>query len=406
MTSPLKKVRIQAENLDLDGIQQSLHKVTNKNITWYGHIWKELKESINTLVRSAKEGHWISSKTHVNEKFKSNLPRLADSVAKLSNTMINAETVVKTNEEKQQISHLVKDRVDKVNLLLTRITEEKIDELDEQNLSLILKIHDNLRELSNYCDQKWKKASQLEVPEKKPIESEKAPNLQNYADDLRAKIASLKSWMDNDMNFAEHPMFASEVVKKSYEQLRSEINQLVTKKPNSLIDILNLAENIIDKIKNWDFYKKITIEPLNEKINMLEESMNAEQLSDVEQEKLNELLEAKEANLKKDINKKSIEIKNEIQALNKKIPNLLNDPLVVNQHVYFLKKQIDNTIKDFPQATIQESSRKVLKEIDNFYKEHARIIKSNLLDTYVNRLTRLNNEYEALTRQLKFVEDF
>lgn len=278
--SPLENVRVQAEKLNLEGIQKNLHKVTNKEASWRGHVFKNIKESINNLINDLKEGLRLSPKTDINEKFRKNLPELAKDVGSLVLALeIARKELGREGQNDYSVNLIVKDRVDKAERLLEKIKQSKVMSLDEKNLKEINKLQKNLVAISDDCDRNLQVSTKrmddnLETkriesnPELKTEKEQKtkeaakaiARNLEETAEKIREELLQLKKWINKDStlthiqknaNPLDPSILSSQELQTAFVSFRDEINSLLDITKANNLNVRNKAEKIVEKTGEW-----------------------------------------------------------------------------------------------------------------------------------------------------------
>ena len=105
-----KDIKTQAEELVPAELKKITSKISEIKVTAHGRAWKELKQGVKTLIRSAKSiasgsPRWISTQTHRNEKLQKKLPDLMTNVKNLSTAL----KTIKTQTEEAAKDRLYKD---------------------------------------------------------------------------------------------------------------------------------------------------------------------------------------------------------------------------------------------------------------------------------------------------------
>lgn len=258
---PLREIRVKTEDLDLEGIQQSLVKVTDKEVSWRGRAWKEIKESVNTLLRSVAAFRFISHEKYINDKFEKNLDWLDKTVNSLSQTLNKNMGSLKTQSENYTANKIVKDRVDKVDQLLSKIKKTK--GINEKNSKAINDIITDLKKVSNFCSDNLQASAALmdKKIQKDLVIDNHTYELIGKAGAIKEKIQKFKGILQTE-DLSVNPMITKDVEKR-LTVLFSQIIQLIDKtETNFPGQQRDLAQRILDKINNNPEYQMIKIESL------------------------------------------------------------------------------------------------------------------------------------------------
>ncbi|BBI18022.1 hypothetical protein [Neochlamydia sp. S13] len=159
MSSPMHRVE-EVKDLEMNKILGSLNSMPKQGASWKGHTWNIIKDSLNSLIKSIRTGHWISGEQYRNDKFSETLRLLSTSVIKLKGAMQESNLEIQLNSSEQEIDNYsfhqanylltlaVKTHAMKINEILEKIDTTKFN---SENANYLNEIGTNVDQLNNIC---------------------------------------------------------------------------------------------------------------------------------------------------------------------------------------------------------------------------------------------------------------
>lgn len=159
MSSPMRRVE-EVKDLEMNKILGSLNSMPKQGVSWKGHTWNIIKDSLNSLIKSIRTGHWISGEQYRNDKFSETLRLLSTSVIKLKGAMQESNLEIQLNSSEQEIDNYsfhqanylltlaVKTHAMKINEILEKIDTTKFN---SENANYLNEIGINVDQLNNIC---------------------------------------------------------------------------------------------------------------------------------------------------------------------------------------------------------------------------------------------------------------
>lgn len=270
------------EQLDSSKLAKSLH-VSDKEMPVYGHVWKELKDGLSSLIRSIRKLRLSSTVTHVVEKLPKQLEKINKGVKHLSKSL-------KEGSINENTLELNKVNLKKISTILHHV-KWKTSNVPESEAnkwrSKLSTVQSEIETLLKECDEHEIKQAQTKMV---------------LLLDILIKSISSKP-PEGDINLYNKNIKTIADLMESFDRAKNE---------NDYNEILNIAKKAKDSInkynakeKNEPLYKS-TAASLQELIDKLEAYNIQKQQKEANQDKIKKKITARLDILKKSIEKATI----------------------------------------------------------------------------------------------------
>ncbi|MBS4165485.1 Uncharacterized protein NEOC65_000545 [Neochlamydia sp. AcF65] len=282
MSSPMRRVE-EIKELEMNKILGSFNSMPKQSVSWKGHTWNLIKDSLNSFIRSIKTRHWISGVQYRNDKLSASLKLLSTTIiAKLEDTIGESKLEIQLKSSEQaidvysfhQANYLltlaVKTHAMKINEILEKIDTTRFN---VENINYLNKIKATVRGLNDSCQRDLKAETDFinRAQEKKLNEFNKTEEMENLQDKLHEGVKTLHEASSNSID----PSSSDEENKSLL--IETDVDQL----NNSGVDVLIVQTDFINQAQekklndsNREEEMKILQGKLHEELKALQEALS------------------------------------------------------------------------------------------------------------------------------------